>query len=219
MGVVVANRRAAAGKRRRQMATMSMAELAERPVISFHFNPETFTQASAHVISGCQGSITRMKLFKLLYLADRAHLIKYARPILKDRYVNMDQGPVPSASYDLVKKNLRTWSQGAIDEFSKYIQVSDIHVSVIESPGTDMLSQSDIAELDIVVARYGKSTAGFLSALTHRHKAWQASQRNRPIDYALFFDNPEVEGIQDLVEYDQPIRNISKNASIHQPNP
>src|SRR5450759_3309300 len=114
MGVVVANRRAAAGKRRRQMATMSMAELAERPVISFHFNPETFTQASAHVISGCQGSITRMKLFKLLYLADRAHLIKYARPILKDRYVNMDQGPVPSASYDLVKKNLRTWSQGAI---------------------------------------------------------------------------------------------------------
>jgi uncharacterized phage-associated protein len=158
--------------------------------------------------------MTRKKLFKLLYFADREHLFRYARPILKDRYINMDQGPVPSGSYDLVKSNLKTWPQGVIDAFSRYIEVRGMHISVREPAGTDLLSKSDIAVLDEVIDRYGARSADYLSALSHRHRAWLESQRNRPIDYDLFFDDPELEGVRELAEYNQPIRSISKNARI-----
>ena len=62
--------------------------------------------------------------------------------------------------------------------------------------------------------RYGARSAEYLSALSHRHRAWLESQRNRPIDYALFFDDPEVEGVRELVEHNQPIRDISRNAKL-----
>jgi len=182
--------------------------------IVFHFDPEKFTQAAAYVIARCPGGMTRKKLFKLLYLADREHLFQYARPILKDHYINMDQGPVPSASYDLVKGNLKRWPQSAIDAFSRYVRVSGMHVSAGEPAGTDLLSKSDIAALDSVMDRYGARSAEYLSALSHRHRAWLESQRNRPIDYALFFDDPEVEGVRELVEHNQPIRDISRNAKL-----
>ena len=42
------------------------------------------------------------KFIKLLYLADRAALIRWGRPISTDRYVSMKHGPVLSNVFDLV---------------------------------------------------------------------------------------------------------------------
>lgn len=184
--------------------------------IAFKFDPQKFTQAAAYVTSRCSGGMTRKKLFKLLYLADREHLFRYARPILKDRYINMDQGPVPSGSYDLVKANLKTWPQSVIDSFARHIKVEGMHIRLGEPIAKDLLSKSDIAILDEVIDRYGSRSADYLSALSHRHKAWLESQRNRPIDYSLFFaDDPGTADVRELVESNQPIRDISKNVGFH----
>jgi uncharacterized phage-associated protein len=126
----------------------------------------------------------------------------------------MDQGPVPSGSYDLVKANLNRWSQDVIDAFSRHVQVSGMRISVREPAGTDLLSKSDMAVLDEVIEHYGTRSADYLSALSHRHRAWLESQRNRRIDYAVFFDDSEVEAVRELVEHNQPIRDISKDARI-----
>jgi uncharacterized phage-associated protein len=182
--------------------------------IEFHFNPEKFTQAVAYVASRCPKGMTKKKLFKLLYFADREHLFRYARPVLNDRYINMDQGPVPTASYDLVKANRKRWSQSVIDMLSRHIEVLGMHIAIREPARTDLLSRSDISVLDEVTARYGVRSADYLSALSHRHKAWLESQRNRRIDYSLFFDDPAVESARELVEYNQPITDISRNAAI-----
>lgn len=188
--------------------------------IAFQFDPEKFTQAAVYVTSRCPARMTKKKLFKLLYLADREHLFRYARPILKDRYINMDQGPVPSGSYDLVKANLRRWPQSVIDQFSRHIEVRGMQIVLREPAGVDLLSKSDTAVLDEIVDRYGARSADYLSALSHRHVAWLQSQRNRPIDYVLFFaDNPEVEYMRELVEHNQPIRDIPKNARVQSQPP
>src|ERR1035441_3893298 len=80
----------------------------------------------------------------------------------------------------------------------------------------DLLSKSDIAILDEVIDRYGSRSADYLSALSHRHKAWLDSQRNRPIDYCLFFaDDPGTADVRELVESNQPIRDISRNVGFH----
>jgi uncharacterized phage-associated protein len=188
--------------------------------IAFNFDPEKFTQAAVYIISRCPAGMTKKKLFKLLYLADREHLFRYARPILNDYYINMDQGPVPSASYDLVKANQRRWPQTIIDAFLRHVKVSGMYLSVGESAGDDLLSKSDIMALDAVIDSYGMRSADYLSALSHRHRAWLESQRYTRIDYALFFEESDVEGIRELIEYDQPIRDISRNATfIVRPQP
>ena len=181
--------------------------------IAFQFDPQKFTQAATYVMSRCPVDMTRKKLFKLLYFADREHLFRYARPILKDRYINMDQGPVPSGSYDLVKANAKKWPQHVIDEFSRHIEVKGMRLAVREPAGTDLLSKSDIAVLDEIINRYSSRSADYLSALSHRHKAWLESQRNRPIDYNLFFaDDPDTSDVRELVENSQPVQ-ISQRMS------
>lgn len=164
--------------------------------------------------------MTRKKLFKLLYFADREHLFRYARPILKDRYINMDQGPVPSGSYDLVKANTRRWPQPVLDAFSKHIGVRGMHIFLRVPAGADLLSKSDVSVLSEVIDKYGSRSADYLSGLSHRHKAWIESQRNRPIDYSLFFDDdPETQDMRELVEHNQPIRDVSKNGRIKSSQP
>lgn len=47
------------------------------------------------------GTIDKMKVIKLIWFSDRAHLRQYGRPILMDRYLAMKYGPVPSKTKDL----------------------------------------------------------------------------------------------------------------------
>ena len=48
--------------------------------------------------------IKRMKLMKLLWLADRIHLNKYGRLILDDSYYAMEHGSIPTNTMDLSKE-------------------------------------------------------------------------------------------------------------------
>ena len=48
--------------------------------------------------------VTQFEILKTLFLADRAHLNRYGRPITFDEYVAMQDGPVPSLAYDVLKE-------------------------------------------------------------------------------------------------------------------
>lgn len=180
--------------------------------LRYRFEWEKFAQAAAFLLERCP-SVTRKKLFKLLYFADKAHLLHYGRPIINDTYVNMDQGPVPSKAYDLVKHNTRAWNREVIDAFAEFIEVNGFRLRLRKSPGDDLLSASDVNVLQAVVQRYGWMNAERLSALSHRTKAWLESRRNKPIDYALFFDSPETVEIQSIAEEDQPVRDLVEDAA------
>jgi uncharacterized phage-associated protein len=67
------------------------------------FNEAKATQAAARLLKLRGGSMSYIKLMKLLYLADREALIRWGRPITTDRYVSMDNGPVLSRIYNLIR--------------------------------------------------------------------------------------------------------------------
>ena len=48
------------------------------------------------------GSMSYMKLLKLLYMVDRTALLRWGRPVTMDRFVSMRHGPVLSTVYDLI---------------------------------------------------------------------------------------------------------------------
>jgi uncharacterized phage-associated protein len=68
------------------------------------FREDKATQAAAILLRARGGTMSYMKLLKLLYLADREALIRWGRPITYDSYVAMKNGPVLSRTYNLVSQ-------------------------------------------------------------------------------------------------------------------
>src|SRR5205823_2113196 len=72
------------------------------PHIRFRFAPEKLVQALAFFAERGVRDLDKMKAAKLLFHADKYHLLKYGRPVIGDQYACMEYGPVPSASLNVM---------------------------------------------------------------------------------------------------------------------
>ena len=54
--------------------------------------------------------------------------------------------------------------------------------------GLDVLSESEIEALQETIKKYGRYTGPQLIQMTHRESAWKKTEKNREIDYRLFFE-------------------------------
>ncbi|MBF0388249.1 MAG: SocA family protein [Candidatus Omnitrophica bacterium] len=142
--------------------------------------------------------MSKLKICKLLYFADKHHLIRYGRPILGDVYYHLGFGPIPSVSLDIMDEVIEGNSNGADVsnkmKFEEYLTVhkpffSKYPVFGVKKPhALDCLSDSEREALSRTMETYGKLTPGALIDLTHGEIAWKNTPDNSPIDYRLFFE-------------------------------
>jgi uncharacterized phage-associated protein len=64
-------------------------------------------QAAAVLLKEAGGKMTRLRLLKLLYIADRESIAETFQPITGDDVVAMDHGPVLSKTYRLIRRELQ----------------------------------------------------------------------------------------------------------------
>ena len=115
------------------------------------FREDKTTEAAAFLLKMRGGSMSYMKLIKLLYLADREALIRWGRPITFDSYVSMKNGPVLSATLNLINEGSQSDS-----EWTKNISTpQEYSVSMITDPGINTLSEAEVLLLKEIFARYG----------------------------------------------------------------
>ena len=146
------------------------------PTISFDFEPEKFVAATAFFARAGLPDLSQMKLAKLLYFADKRHLLKYGRPIIGDRYVGMKDGPVPSSAYDVMKGATKDSKSKAWYEtrelFHEYLEVVPATPHPVfaakREPDLESLSSSDRAVLAAVARDMGEMTASELRRLAHK---------------------------------------------------
>lgn len=124
------------------------------------------------------------KIFKIIYFADREHMTKYGRSITGDTYIAMKDGPVPSKIDDILKA-VRGDSYFAKDanvvELSKVLSVHDWYfVTPKRDANVDLLSQSDIDELDASLQKYGSLSWDEVREKSHDY-AWRTTARDRQI--------------------------------------
>lgn len=171
------------------------------PRISFSFEPCKFIQAAAYLTRRCP-AMTRMKLVKLIYFADKRHLLQWGRPITGDRYIAMQHGPVPSSGYDMLKK--------PDGQFTRFFRVAGQSITMTADPGAGDLSPSGLEVLESVAREFGPLSATALRNRSHKDTAWQSAPDNGSMDFKDFFDTPESASILDLVRHEQEMRDFMK---------
>ena len=76
--------------------------------IKFPFKPDRASQSILGLLHRHGGSMDKLKLIKIIFLADREHLVKYGRPIVGGNYVAMDLG--------LVSSSLKNYIEGKVKQ-------------------------------------------------------------------------------------------------------
>lgn len=109
-----------------------------------------------------------LRILKVLYLADKLHLSRYGRFIVRDNYVAMEYGPVASNTYDLLKDE-------GVTDFSVVGKKKD----VIPCRDADVMefSRTDVECLDEIIRDYGRASTDRLIAIAH-DQVWREISDN-----------------------------------------
>lgn len=199
-------------------------------MLSFEFDFEV-AQAALLYLAGCElPDFDKYRAAKLIFLADREHLLRFGRPITGDTYSAMPYGPTPDRILDLLNGLEMIALEGAdpmsdeVAELARGLKVSNIDHPVYRaqvSPDMDYLAQTDVIVLDAVASEYGRKSFEELKTFAHGLKAytdvWRPdSLRKRfPISFEMFFaDAPDAqELLHELGEQQRILEAVSKSAS------
>ena len=182
--------------------------------IKFEFNLDKLIHAIAFFSEKGIQDLTKLKIAKLLYFADKAHLLGYGRPILGDIYFCMDFGPVPSFALNEMSEAIQR--SEVADESSDYSKIAGMlkvkkplfggypHFEAKHSFDRSIFADSEVSVLESVAMNYGPRTARDLVGLTHEEPTFRISNESRqpggrtPIPYELFFVDCPPEAMKHL---------------------
>ena len=158
-------------------------------------------------LAGKASNKDMMSLFKLLFFSEMEHLKVWGRSITGDRYIAMENGPVPSCLYDIVKA-VRGDGYYRTDgeKFKKdFIVERWMYVTPKRQADMDELSMSEIKIFDQIIAKYWDYTPEQLSEASHGY-AWNNTLR----DHAISVEDimKEFGAEQDYIDY------VSENMQI-----
>lgn len=192
------------------------------PRIRFSFNPEKLADAMAFLAEAVR-DLSTIKALKLLYLADREHLLRHGRPILGDWYACMEYGPVAAKTYERLKQ-IQAPEAGVklegLDLLRRRIKLDDPkrkypYFKRHGKKSLKALSPSEIEILRDVVRLYGRKPWKEIVNFTHQHAAWQKSDAlgEHTINYRWFFEDAPGghDHMRELMESEQENRDFMRN--------
>lgn len=139
--------------------------------------------------------ITQYYIGKIMFFADREHLLDYGRPVTGDRYVAMEHGPVPSGVRDILKAD-SDFPDEILDTLNYHISIehdgNKQMVSSNEKGDLNRLSGSDQEYLLAALKEYSSMSFKQLKNLSHEdsayQKAWEADGNANEMDLDLWLD-------------------------------
>lgn len=163
--------------------------------MTFRFNFEKSLQAAGVLLSLDNNRMERIRLLKLLYIADRELLARTGRTITGDRAVAMNHGPVLSQIYELINGHAPNSS-----EWDQYIYTENRSVQLQRHPGRDELSQRELEKLAEVTDRYRDVDDWSLSDAAHGFPEWSHNYREGTSSAIPRREVLAAQGKEDLVE-------------------
>lgn len=116
----------------------------------------------------------KLRLVKLLFLADKYHLIRYGRTVTNDEYWAMTFGPVGTATKDILTLDPSFLDEDEYGYAKKSLQkIGEYEFEIGISCDTDMLSETDIEALDFILDNFGNMREGDFIQYTHKYPEWK----------------------------------------------
>jgi len=184
--------------------------------IKFEFNLDKLIHAIAFFSRKGIDDLTKLKVAKMLYFADKKHLLEFGRPIIGDVYFCMEFGPVPSFALNEMNEAINR-SEVVCSDCSDYSRMSDVlkvkkpfwsryhHFEAKQDFDPQVVfDTSELSVLDFVAQEYGRKSAKQLVDLTHGEPTWRIANEGRspnsrsPIPYELFFEGAPKESRKHL---------------------
>lgn len=145
------------------------------------FKEERATQAAGYFLKRGGGSMSYMKLIKLLYFADRRALLELGRPITYDQWVMMKHGPVLSRIYDLAAAEP---DPEDASYWHRFIAARDRYdVKLIAETSTGDLSSAEEEILASVFDEWGSRTRWEVRDASHDFPEFRPTTSSIRIDY------------------------------------
>lgn len=152
------------------------------------FSEEKATQVAARLLKLRGGTMSHLKLIKLLYLAERESLVRFGAPLTHDRYVSMPHGPVLSATLDRINEH-EIYEGGYWDSHITPKHDNEVSLRDRDAIPNELLSPAEEALLDEIFERYGHLGRWDLVKFTHTLPEWTdpkgSSLPIRPADILL----------------------------------
>lgn len=147
------------------------------------FNKEKALEAIVYIASNSPYP-TYHKISKVLYFADKIHLERYGCLLSEDTYRAMDNGPVPSHIYNMMKFAAGRSDVLVSDTFPEIKQAMHVEgrctVKANRAPNLDYLSASEVECLDESIRLHGRKSFGQLTDESH-DAAWESVGENELI--------------------------------------
>ena len=173
--------------------------------LAFEFSLEKLVHAIAYFSKSGVPDLTKLKVAKLLYFADKEHLLEHGKPIIGDVYWCMDFGPVPSFALNEMSAAIGGSEVSLPDDsdasvFARVLSVKKLfhaHPRFELKEGAydeSIFSGSELGALRYTTNMYGHKTATELVRLTHNEPTWVVTNQGRKaggralITYDLFFE-------------------------------
>jgi uncharacterized phage-associated protein len=179
--------------------------------VKFTFDPDK-TAAALLYLATRLPKMDKYIACKMLFLADKQHLVKYGRPITGDSYAAMDHGPVPSNTLTL----LNGLENGQDNPLARMFDLNRVYryprLVPKGEPDMELLSRSNTQSLDEVADAHGRKSFAELKALTHElaayKKAWARPRHgdSAPMDFEDFFSEDEdaiAGAFEEMLENDE----------------
>jgi uncharacterized phage-associated protein len=134
----------------------------------YQFNLRKAIQAAAVLLREEPARrMSRMRLIKLLYIADRESLRETGEPITGDRAVAMQHGPVLSQVYDRIKGECPR-----LPEWEEFFASRGRDVEMVKGVPVDDLSRYEIETLQRVCRERADRQDWDVAEETHRFQEW-----------------------------------------------
>jgi uncharacterized phage-associated protein len=136
-------------------------------------NVEKAIQAAGVLLRRSGKQMSRIRLIKLLYMADREAVRKYGMPILGSRIAAMKHGPVHTEVLDLIRGE-----HVEEPEWSRYFRNKGYRVFLSKEPQVGALSKHEIDVLNDVCGEMEPNDDWSVVDHTHKFDEWQKHYPN-----------------------------------------
>src|SRR5258708_3491517 len=126
-----------------------------------------------------------------MYFLDRTSVLRWGRPITTDRYVSMDNGPVVSRIYELIREEPEP---GVSSVWHQHISPPEnFEVSLLKEAPLEELSRAEEALIEEIDRDLGAKNKWELVRLSHELPEWRDPEGTSiPIEYRDIFQAADM---------------------------